>query len=324
MLSGILETLGGFFARELRLVLLDVVDIGIVAAVVYRLLRLLHGTRAMQVVTGLVVVVLAYHVSRWLGLVTVWSILETVATYGVLLVVILFQSDIRRALARVGSRPLWPTARNARDVHVIEEVVRAAGQLAHRRIGALIVIERDAALDEFIEHGTEIDAAVRHELLYGLFVPSMDNPLHDGAVIVREGRIWQAGALLPLSSAPGLDRALGTRHRAAIGITEETDAVVVVVSEERGTITVCFQGNVVPALDTTTLSELLFGLLLPRRRRTKGPHADSSSRPSRVPTPATGSPVTRTDPSSETPPRRAAAPRPALTETQTSDAERRP
>src|SRR5690606_12690391 len=128
----------------------------------------------------------------------------------------------RRALMRVGRRrPMFKAARKAKEAAVIEEVVRAAASLAQKRIGALIVFERDAILDEFIERGTELDADVTRELLYSIFIPSFENPMHDGAVVLREGRVWQAGAFLPLTASPKLDKTLGTRHRAAIGISEE-------------------------------------------------------------------------------------------------------
>src|SRR5690606_16083900 len=136
--------------------------------------------------------------------------------------------------------------------------------LAQKRIGALIVFERDAMLDEFIQRGTTLDAVTTKELLYGLFIPSFENPLHDGAVIIRDGRVWQAGTFLPLTANAELDRTLGARHRAALGISEETDAVVVVVSEERGAISLVFNGNVVRDVDATSLRDALPGLLFRR------------------------------------------------------------
>lgn len=152
----------------------------------------------------------------------------------------------------------------------MEEVIKAAGTLAQKRIGALVAFERSAALDEFIERGTEVDAAVSKELLHSIFVPSFENPMHDGAVVVREGRIWQAGVFLPMAGSAGGDRSLGARHRAGIGITEETDAVVVVVSEERGAISLCFDGNIVRNLDVASLRDALYGLFYaPKRSRRK-------------------------------------------------------
>ncbi|MET0286447.1 MAG: diadenylate cyclase, partial [Polyangiales bacterium] len=151
----------------------------------------------------------------------------------------------------------------------IEEVVKAATMLAQKRIGGLIVFERDAMLEEFIQRGTVLDSVASKELLYGLFIPSFENPLHDGAVVIRDGRVWQAGAFLPLTTNQDIDRTLGSRHRAALGISEETDAVVVVVSEERGSISLVFNGNMVRDVDPNSLRDALPGLLFRRLRRKK-------------------------------------------------------
>ncbi len=249
-----------FIGREPWRVAADIVDILLVAYLFYRVLLLIRGTRAMQMVVGLVLVFLVYQLARRAELITLFTILDELLTYVVLIIVVLFQNDIRRALMRVGSRPFLRGAKNARESQTIEEVVKAATALAQKRIGALVVFERDAALDEFIEHGTRLDATVTKELLYSIFVPSYENPMHDGAVVIRDGRIWQAGVFLPLTDSMKVDRTLGTRHRAAIGISEETDAVVVVVSEERGTASVCFNGNIVRDLDPNMLRQALVGL----------------------------------------------------------------
>lgn len=270
------QLLEALLAQSPVRVALDVVDILLVAFLVYRVLVLVRGTRAMQMALGLALLFVAHYASRQVGLYTLYTVLDTLLTSIVLLVVVLFQNDIRRVLTRVGTRPLFRGARRQRELQAVEEVVKAAVALAHRRIGALIVFERDALLDEFIQQGTVLDAAVTKELLYSLFVPSHENPLHDGAVIVREGRVWQAGVLLPLTGNPRLDRALGTRHRAAIGISEETDAVVVVVSEERGAIGICFNGNMVRDLDGASLRQALLGLFqVTVRKKTR---ADSQKR----------------------------------------------
>lgn len=260
-----------FFASHWR-VIADVFDVAIVAYVFYRGLLLIRGTRAMQMIVGLVLVFFVYQLASRAHLVTLFTILDELLTYVVLIVVVLFQNDIRRALMRVGSRPFFRAAHSARESHVIEEVVKAANALAQKRIGALIVFERDAALDEFIEQGTPLDAAVSQELLYSIFLPSYENPMHDGAVIIREGRIWQAGAFLPLTDGTKVDRTLGTRHRAAMGISEETDAVVVVVSEERGTASLCFSGNIVRDLDPNMLRQALIGLFDKGSRKRAAKH----------------------------------------------------
>ncbi len=202
MIDSILDGLGAFFSRPAWGVVLDLADIGLVALLIYRVLLLVRGTRAMQMGIGLAFVFLIYELARRLGLVTVWSILDAVVTYLVLIIVVIFQSDIRRALMRVGRGPLWRASTSARETHVFEEVIKACSNLAQKRVGALIVFERGASLEEFIEPGTELDAAVSKELLFSVFVPSYENPMHDGAVIIREGRIAQAGAFLPLTASP--------------------------------------------------------------------------------------------------------------------------
>lgn len=253
------EALAAFADRPPLEIGIDILDILIVAYIGYRVLLALRGTRAMQMGVGLILVLLAYSLAERLRLITLFSILDTLLTYVVLIIVVLFQNDIRRVLMRAGSRT-WMRRGSARESQVIEEVVKAAGALAQKRIGALIVFERSAALDEFIEEGTKLDAAVSKELLYSIFVPSYENPMHDGAVVIREGRVWEAGVFLPLTESKKLDRTLGTRHRAAIGISEETDAVVVVVSEERGVASLCFGGNIVRDLDNNMLRQTLVGL----------------------------------------------------------------
>ena len=281
------SAIGSFFLRGVWEVVRDCIDIGLVATLIYWGLVILKGTRAMQMAVGLVLVFAGYVLSRVLGFFTIWSILESLVTYVVLVVVVIFQADIRRALMRVGRGPLFRGQRTARETVLIEEVIKAAQQLAQKRIGALVVFERGAELDEFIEVGTELDAEVSKELLYSIFIPSFENPMHDGALIIREGRVWQAGAFLPLAGSAGRDRTLGARHRAALGITEETDAVVVVVSEERGAISLCFHGNIVRNLDGPSLREALFGLFYRRestpKKKVRSAKTASESRASLVP-----------------------------------------
>ena len=264
----------------------DFADITLVACALYYVLLLLKGTRAMQVGFGLALVFVIYQVAKRFGLVTLYTLLDTLLTSIVLIIVVLFQQDLRRALMRFGRRPLFTAARSALETQVIEEVVKAASSLAQKRIGALIVFEREALLDEFIEAGSPLDASVSKELLYSVFIPSFENPMHDGAVIIRDGRVHQAGAFLPLSGSTKLERTLGTRHRAAIGLSEETDAVVVVVSEERGAISLCFNGNIARSLDPASLRTALLGLLTRPRARRKGNDGNddgSRSRPSTPP-----------------------------------------
>ncbi len=271
-MAELLPMLHSMFAQGPLRWLADVADVLIVAYLLYRVLLLVRGTRAMQMAIGLGLVFVAYQLARGIGLVTLYTILDSLLGYIVLLVVVLFQNDIRRVLARVGTRPFMRGAFQQREIHAVEEVVKAAQTMSVHHTGALIVFERDASIAEFMQQeGTVLDAVVSKELLLSLFVASADNPNHDGAVVIREGRIWQAGAFLPLAGSPKLDRALGTRHRAALGISEETDAVVVVVSEERGTISLCFNGNMARDLDAGSLRQALLGLFqAPKRKKKAG------------------------------------------------------
>ncbi|MFM2417787.1 MAG: hypothetical protein RL385_2510 [Pseudomonadota bacterium] len=259
-------SLGGHSALGIVKSLLDII---VVAAIVYRVLLLIRGTRAIQMGVGLLLVFATYELARRLGLLTLYSLLDGLLKSMVLIVVVIFQGDIRRALMRFGGRAWWLPGSSAKASSAIEEVIKAATMLAQKRIGGLIVFERDAMLDEFMQRGTLLDSVASKELLYGLFIPSFENPLHDGAVVIRDGRVWQAGAFLPLTSNPDIDQTLGSRHRAALGISEETDAVVLVVSEERGAISLVFNGNMVRDVDASSLRDALPGLLFRRLRRKK-------------------------------------------------------
>jgi diadenylate cyclase len=247
----------------------DVLDIAIVTYVIYRALLVLRGTRAMQMGTGLGVIFAVYVLARWAGLVTLHNMLSSLLSSIILIVVVVFQNDIRRGLMRVGTRPILAGTRN-QESRVVEEIVAAATELARHRMGAIICFEQDANLDEFVSSaGTAIDAAVQRDLLVSLFVPEGVNRLHDGAVIIRNLRIALAGVFFPMPDLRMADKSFGSRHRAALGITEETDAVVVVVSEERGTISVCFNGNIIPHLDGTSLRQALLGLFGETARKAK-------------------------------------------------------
>jgi uncharacterized protein (TIGR00159 family) len=288
---------------------IDALDILIVAYVVYRALLVLRGTRAMQMGMGLGVIFLVYGAAKWLGLVTLFNVLSTLLSSIILIVVVVFQNDIRRGLMRVGARAFFSGLSRQQESRVIDEVVSAATELARHRIGALICFEQDANLDEFVVgQGTMLDAQVQRELLVGIFVPESLNKLHDGAVIIRNLRIAKAGVFFPMPDTKLLDKSLGSRHRAALGITEETDAVVVVVSEERGAISFCFNGNIVSNLDGASLRQALLGLFGQRAIKRKGAGGPASQRRtpppppprvSRIPTPtpspaSTGTPAQRT------------------------------
>jgi len=277
-----LEGLRYLFApRPILQVLVDVADLLIVTYVVYRALLVLRGTRAMQMGTGLGVIFLIYVVAKWAGLVTLFNLLSSLLSSIILIVVVVFQNDIRRGLMRVGSRAFFAGMARQQETRVIDEVVAASTELARHRIGALICFEQDANLDEFVVgQGTTVDAQVQRELLVSMFIPESLNKLHDGAVVIRNFRVAKAGVFFPMPDLKVLDKSLGSRHRAALGITEETDAVVVVVSEERGTISFCFNGNIVPNLDGASLKQALLGLFGQRARaKKKGGKQRSSMNP---------------------------------------------
>jgi diadenylate cyclase len=270
-----------FAARPLFQIVVDVADLLIVTYVVYRALLVLRGTRAMQMGTGLGVIFLVYVVAKWAGLVTLYNLLSSLLSSVILIVVVVFQNDIRRGLMRVGSRAFFAGMARQQETKVIDEVVAAATELARHRIGALICFEQDANLEEFVVgQGTVVDAQVQRELLVSMFIPESLNKLHDGAVVIRNLRVAKAGVFFPMPDVKLLDKSLGSRHRAALGITEETDAVVVVVSEERGTISFCFNGNIVPNLDGASLKQALQGLFGQRAPSKKKAAAAKGGRPS--------------------------------------------
>jgi uncharacterized protein (TIGR00159 family) len=297
MLEGLLRL---FSARPIDKVLRDLVDIVIVAYVVYRALLVLRGTRAMQMGLGLGIVVLVYLGAKVLGLTTLLNMLSWLLSSIVLIVVVVFQNDIRRALIRVGGKA-WLSGGREQQSRVIDEVVAAATELARHRMGAIIAFEQDANVLEFVKsEGLPIDSVVTRELLVSLFVPESVNKLHDGAVLIRDLKIARAGVFFPMPETKILDASLGSRHRAALGITEETDAVVVVVSEERGTISFCFSGNIVSNLDGQSLRHALLGLFgrssRKRRLSRKAPSARPTSpqpapRPSAMPASTHESPL---------------------------------
>jgi diadenylate cyclase len=243
----------------------DVLDILIVSILIYEALKLIRGTRAMQMVIGSVVVLLLLYVSQRLPLQTVNWLIRNVVAYAAFAVIVLFQSDIRRALSHLGRAPFFRYFSDVdRDVETIEEVITAAGMLAKARVGAIIVFEREIGLRNYIESGIPIDARVSYDLLTTIFQPT--TPLHDGAAVIQENRIAAASCFLPLTVNTRLDRDLGTRHRAAIGLTEESDAVAVVVSEERGEISLALHGRIERRLTAEDLRARLHALVIQERQ----------------------------------------------------------
>jgi uncharacterized protein (TIGR00159 family) len=250
------------FDRPTAEILRDFADIFIVAFIMYRGLLVLKGTRAMQMGLGFVAFGLLYLLAKYAELATLMQVLSWLASSAILILVVVFQNDIRRALIRVGSKAWLSRARDA-QVRIIDEVVAAVTELARHRIGALVCLERDANVLEFVKNdGVELDSVVTSEVLVSLFLPESLNKTHDGAVLIRDLRIARAGLFFPMPETTKVqDPTLGSRHRAAVGITEETDAVVVVVSEERGAITLVFKdGTMVPNLTGDSLREALLGL----------------------------------------------------------------
>ena len=219
---------------------MDAVDILVVAYLFYRVLLIIKGTRAIQVLVGLVALIVLYLLSQLFNLQTVSWLLDEFSLYLVLAVIILFQEDIRRGLARVGD-PWFGRARGGERSGLYQQIARACFRLADQGKGALIVVERSADLDQLAVDATAVDAQLSEELLVAIFQPT--SPIHDGAVVVRAGRIWIAGAFLPLTRRMDIDRSLGTRHRAAMGQTEETDSLIFCVSEERRRVSIAFHGE---------------------------------------------------------------------------------
>lgn len=218
----------------------DLLEIALVAFVFYRGLLLISGTRALQMLAGIVVLVLVYSVAWLLKLTMLTWLLGLVFTYGAFVAVVIFQPELRGALANLGRRRLGWLSRREEGAEAAGVLADTAFRLARRSLGAIIAVERDVSLSGLVVSGTALDAIVNAELLTALFLTA--SPVHDGAAIVRGDRVIGAGCILPLSSA-SLDKALGTRHRAAIGLSEETDAVVIVVSEEREVVSVVVDGQ---------------------------------------------------------------------------------
>ena len=236
----------------------DAIDIALVAAVLYRIFIMFKGTRTVQMLAGLGGLMVASFMARRLELFSTAWILDNFWSFWVLALIVLFQPELRRALAQIGQSPLLQgMTRASREErrHVIDDVVEAADTLAGKRIGALMVLERTAGLRQYAELGVELDAVVSADLLVSLFLPY--SPLHDGAVLIRGTRVPAAGCFLPLSRNTQLGRSMGTRHRAALGVSEETDAVVLAVSEESGRISIAVDGQIETPIDREALRERL-------------------------------------------------------------------
>jgi len=239
--------------------LMDLLDIAIVAYVSFKAIQLIQGTRAVQLLKGLVVLVVSTKLSEWLGLYTINWILKNAMTVGAIALLIVFQPELRRALEQMGrgrffSTPILGLGEEELN-RLIDHIAGAAEELSKDKIGALMVLEKQTGLNEYIETGVKIGGNVTAELLINIFIPN--TPLHDGAVIIRNDKIMAAGCYLPLTENPNLSKELGTRHRAALGVTEQSDAVAIIVSEETGVISVAKEGKLSRYLDVKTLKNML-------------------------------------------------------------------
>ncbi|NLM24382.1 MAG: TIGR00159 family protein [Firmicutes bacterium] len=243
----------------------DLVDIIIVAYVFYRLILIIRGTRAEQLIKGVVLLLVAMIASDIVGFNTLHWLLKSVMTVGLIAIPIVFQPELRRALEHLGRGKLFQRSYwNPQEFdHLLEELTKAILVLVKKRIGALIIIERESGLKEFIETGIPIEGQISAELLVNIFFPR--SPLHDGAVIIRGNQVAAAGCYLPLTDDPYLNKELGTRHRAGIGITEQSDAVAIIVSEETGIVSIAYNGKLTRYLDEKKLRAKLTELLAPAR-----------------------------------------------------------
>lgn len=240
----------------------DIIDILIVATALYKLFVLIKETRAEQLIKGLLALFVFIKLSKWLELYTVYWILEKTVNVGILAILIVFQPELRRGLEHIGRSNFFTKSfvemRGETMNQAVDEIVDAIASLSRQKIGALIVMERKTGLNEIVETGTKIDGKVSSDLLINIFIPN--TPLHDGAVIIKEETIQAAGCFLPLTDNMSLGRELGTRHRAALGISEKSDALAIVVSEETGAISIAETGSLARYLDIKTLKQILLDM----------------------------------------------------------------
>ena len=261
------------FSITAHIRLMDLVDILLVASVIYLMILLVRETRAAQLVKGILLVLAVLQISKWLQLNTIYFILKNTVQGGLLAVLVIFQPELRRALEKMGRVPMalnniveeaTPKDETAKTV---SEVAAACGALAASKTGALIVMERNTKIGEIISTGITLDSVVSKELLGNIFVPN--TPLHDGAVIIRDGIIKAAACFLPLTQNEDLNSSLGTRHRAGLGLSEMSDAAVIIVSEETGTISLARSGQLLRHLTPDRLERILLDYLQPETKKSK-------------------------------------------------------
>ncbi|PSL40831.1 diadenylate cyclase [Salsuginibacillus halophilus] len=263
-----------FFGQDLQFFSLlgQAIDILLVAFVVYKLITVIRGTRAVQLVKGITVILLVWFLSSFFGLRTLQFIMSQLVTYGLLAIIIIFQPELRRALEQLGRGRLFQRAGDQEEedaLKTIEAIIKSVRYMAKRRIGALISIENETGMNDYIETGIPMNAKVTQELLINVFIPN--TPLHDGAVIMRSNEISAAACYLPLSENPFISKELGTRHRAALGISEVTDCLTIAVSEETGGISVTKNGDLHRDLDEETLRRMLETQLLGESKSAPAP-----------------------------------------------------
>ncbi|MHA6481034.1 diadenylate cyclase CdaA [Paenibacillus sp. strain BS8-2] len=243
----------------------DLIDVGIVSFIIYKLILLVRGTRAVQLLKGIFVLIAIWAVSTWLNLYTLKWMMNQMFTLGIVTIIILFQPELRRALEQLGRGNLFSRSNSPEKAALseqIDEVIRSVQHMAKRKIGALIVFERQTGLSEMVESGIAMESRITSELLINIFTPN--TPLHDGAVIIRGNVISAAACYLPLSENPFISKELGTRHRAAIGVSEVSDALAVVVSEETGQVSLSLNGMIVRDINEESLISKLFEELSPK------------------------------------------------------------
>lgn len=253
VISNLIENLS-FILSHLRWQ--DIIDIILVWLIVYRVLILIKRTGTIQMLSGLGILAISFVMSQWFEFHALNWILEKFFSNLFVIIVVLFQGEIRRALAQIGSHPLFTGISSVMETHLIEEIAKGVISIAQKGYGALIVIEKDILVDYHIEMGTELDSKISAEVIESIFHPQA--PMHDGAILIRAGKIVSAGCFLPLSKNPAIDKNLGTRHRAAIGLTEETDALVLVVSEETRSISIVYSGHMSPNVELSEVRQALY------------------------------------------------------------------
>lgn len=242
----------------------DILDIALVSIILYQVFLIIKGTRAARMLVGVAVLIIVSVFAKHFQLHVMDWILQSFWSQVVIVLIIVFQQEIRRALAQMGESSFFQNFTSAEELKSLEEIVRAAVACANRKIGALIVIERDVSLKEYVEIGTPLDAKVNKDLLLSIFHPT--SPIHDGAVIIRGNRVVAAGCFLPIKLGTDMRKSLGTRHRAGFGLTEETDAVAIIVSEETGHISLAMNGKMDSHVDMGTLRDILTDLFTIKKK----------------------------------------------------------